>query len=211
MIVDVYQDTICPWCRIGKQNLFTAISQWKGEPITLRYRTFLLDPTTPAEGHPFREAMAKIAGGPGGVDQILQHVTQAGERVGVPFRFDRVAKKPNTLMSHNLIKLTPEDKQTEMVDAIYRAHFEEGKDIGNLDVLVGIAASQGLDPEAIRKQVANGEKQGEIEADLALARELQITGVPFFVIDEKLALSGAHPAENFLKAFEQAGLTEQES
>ncbi|MGO0061520.1 DsbA family oxidoreductase [Brevibacillus fluminis] len=209
MIIDIYQDTICPWCRIGKKNLFDAIAQWQGEPITVRYRSFILDPHAPKEGYPFREAMAKIAGGPDGVDRILEHVTQAGERVGVPFRFDRVEFKPNTLLSHNLIKVTPEAQQTQMVDAIYRAYFEDGQDIGNLDVLVTIAREQGFDPETVRVQVANEAKQKEIEADLHLARELQITGVPFFVIDEKLALSGAHPVENFLKAFEQAALTEQ--
>ncbi|MCK9910285.1 DsbA family protein, partial [Microbacteriaceae bacterium K1510] len=117
------QDTVCPWCRIGKQNLFTAIRQWDGEPVTLRYRSFFLDPNVPEQGLPFRESMAAITG-PGGLDQMFERVTAAGAAAGLTFRFDRVAFKPNTSASHQLIKLASEEKATEMVEAIYQAYFE---------------------------------------------------------------------------------------
>lgn len=207
MIIDIFQDTICPWCRIGKQNLLTAIEQWDGEPITMRYRSFFLDPRIPKEGLPFREAMAAIKG-PEGLDEMFDHVTSVGAAVGLTFRFDRVEYKPNTLDSHQLIKLAPDEKQTEMVEAIYKAYFEDGKDIGNLDVLIDIAQQQGLDGIDVKEKILTGEMQEDIEEDLILARELQVSGVPFFVIDGKLALSGAHPAENFLKAFRQVSTME---
>jgi predicted DsbA family dithiol-disulfide isomerase len=206
MIIDVFQDTVCPWCRIGKQHLFDALKQWDGEQVTVRYRTFLLDPNVPKEGLPFRQFMAAIKG-PEAVDQLLQHVTRAGQAAGLAFRFDLVQYRPNTLASHMLIKLAPTEKTGLLVDAVYKAYFEEGQDIGNLEVLTAIAEQHGLDPQEVKKQILAGAKREEIEADLAYARDLQITGVPFFVIDDKLALSGAHPAENFLKALFQATQT----
>jgi predicted DsbA family dithiol-disulfide isomerase len=207
MIIDVFQDTVCPWCRIGKKHLFDALKQWRGEPVTIRYRTFFLDPNVPEEGLPFREFMASIKG-PHAVDQMLQHVTQAGRAAGLSFHFDRVKYRPNTLASHILIKLAPAERTGDIVDAVYKAYFEDGQDIGNLEVLAAIAEQHGLDPREVKEQMIAGAKQEEIEEDLAYAGELNITGVPFFVVDCKLALSGAHPAENFLKALSQAAQTE---
>jgi predicted DsbA family dithiol-disulfide isomerase len=203
MLIEVFQDTICPWCRIGKKHLLEAVKRWQGEPVTVRYRTFLLDPSVPKEGLPFRETMAALKGGPQVVEQMLQHATQAGQAAGVLFRFDRVRVRPNTLASHALIKLAPPQKTGDLVEAVYKAYFEDGLDIGNIDVLVAIGEEHGFKPDELRRQIEAGAKQEEIEEDLAYAQELQITGVPFFVIDGKLGLSGAHPAENFLKAFEK--------
>jgi predicted DsbA family dithiol-disulfide isomerase len=207
MIIEIFQDTICPWCRIGKKHLFDAIRQWDGEPVTIRYRAYQLNPDTPKAGLPFWEAMAAMKGGRDVVQRMVQHAANAGEAAGVPFRFDRVEMWPNTHASHTLIKLAPPERATDLVDAVFRAYFEEGKDIGSLDVLVAIAAEQGMDPEWVRSQITSDAKREEIAEDLVYARELNITGVPFFVIDGKLALAGAHPAENFLKAFRQAAGT----
>ncbi|TRY28258.1 DsbA family oxidoreductase [Brevibacillus sp. LEMMJ03] len=207
MMIEIFQDTICPWCRIGKKHLFDAIRQWDGEPVTIRYRAYQLNPDTPKAGLPFWETMAAMKGGRDVVQRMVQHAANAGEAAGVPFRFDRVEMWPNTHASHTLIKLAPPERATDLVDAVFRAYFEEGKDIGSLDVLAAIAAEQGMDPEWVRSQLASDAKREEIAEDLAYARELNITGVPFFIIDGKLALSGAHPAENFLKAFRQAAGT----
>lgn len=203
MIIDVFQDTVCPWCRIGKKHLLDAIATWKGEPITIRYRTFFLDPTLPKEGRPFRETMEATKGGKQVVDQMIQHVTEAGKRSGVTFHFDKVTRMPNTYASHVLIKLASDEQATRLVEAIYQAYFEEGQDIGNVDVLVSIASAVGMDAEEVRKAIDSDQVREEIQEDLALAGQIQITGVPFFVFDNQLALSGAHPVENFHKAFEQ--------
>ncbi|MDT3415494.1 putative DsbA family dithiol-disulfide isomerase [Brevibacillus aydinogluensis] len=204
MIIEIFQDTICPWCRIGKKHLFDAIRQWGGEPVTIRYRAYQLNPDTPKEGLPFWDTMAAMKGGRDVVERMVQPAANAGEAAGVPFRFDRVKMWPNTYASHTLIKLAPPEKATDLVDAIFQAYFEEGKDIGSLDVLAAIAVSQGMDADWVRSQLVSDAKREEIAEDLAYARELNITGVPFFIIDGKLALSGAHPADNFLQAFRQA-------
>lgn len=208
MNIEVFQDSVCPWCRIGKKNLFDAISQWTGEPIQIQYRAYQLDPGTPKAGLPFREWMAANKGGADVVDQMVQHAARAGEAAGITFRFDKVEIWPNTQASHTLLKCAPKEAATQVVDAVYKAYFEDGKDIGNTEILVEIANGLGMDGEQVRTAIETDAKQEEIAEDIAYARELQITGVPFFVIDGKLALSGAHPAENFLKAFRQASQTE---
>lgn len=207
MNIDVFSDSVCPWCRIGKKNLFDAIEQWTGEPIQVHFRTYLLSPELPKEGKPFFEAMAS-KGSPDMIMQMLTQVTGAGEAVNIPFRFDKVERMPNTLASHQFIKSVPEEDTTRVVDAIFKAYFEDGKDIGDVEVLLSLADELGLDVEHVRDAIENERKMDEIQADIAFARENQITGVPFFVINGKLALSGAHPVENFLKAFKQ--VTEME-
>jgi len=201
MIIDVFQDTVCPWCRIGKKNLMDALKQWTGEPVTIRYRSYFLDPNVPPQGYPYRAFMESLFGNAQAAEQMFARVTEAGRHVGVTFRFDQIEYRPNTGASHNLIKLTPEEQVTDMVEAIYRAHFEEGKDIGNINVLADLAAAFGMDREDVKAQIEAGAKDEEIDVDIALAREYQISGVPFFVVNESIGLSGAHPAENFLKVF----------
>jgi len=201
MQIEIFQDTICPWCRIGKKNLFDAIARWTGEPIQIQYRTYLLSPEIDKEGKPFLEAMAS-KGSPAVVQQMLSQVTRAGEAANLAFRFDKVEKMPNTLASHQFIKSVAPADTTRVVDAIYKAYFEDGKDIGDSEVLLALAEELGIDREHIRDAIENERKSEEIEADLAFARDIQISGVPFFVIDGKFALSGAHAPENFLKAFD---------
>ena len=204
MIIEVFQDTVCPWCRIGKKNLMDAVQAWRGEPILIRYRSYFLDPNVPKEGLPFRETMAALRGDASLVEPMLNQVTEAGRGVGVTFRFDRVEFRPNTYAAHVLLKMAPVDREEEMVDAVYRAYFEEGLDIGDVAVLASIAQDFGIPAADLQKALDQDTFKQEIEEDLAYARDLQIKGVPFFVIDQQLALSGAHPVENFLRAFEQA-------
>ncbi|WP_127588435.1 DsbA family oxidoreductase [Paenibacillus koleovorans] len=203
MQIQVFSDTVCPWCRIGKQNLFAALEQW-GQPFELQWRAFQLDPTTPKEGLPFRETMTKKFSGRADLPQLFNQVVQAGKASGVRFDFDRVEFMPNTLLSHQLIELMPGESQTAFVDAVFRAYFEEGQDIGRLEVLLQLAAEVGGDPEQLRARVATGEGEKQVQEDLAFARQVGISGVPFFILNNKYALSGAQPVSAFLQAFQQA-------
>lgn len=205
MIIDVYQDTVCPWCRIGKANLLNALSQWESaDSVTLRWHAFQLDPTTPAEGHDFNQSMVAKMGGPERLKQILGQVTQAGAASGLNFDFDRVTRMPNTLLSHQLISLAPEEMKLKLIDAIYQAYFENGRDIGSLDVLVAIAEELQLDSVKLREQLAANEALEAVRTDLANAQGYAIRGVPYFILDGKLAVSGAQAAEGFLSALKQA-------
>jgi predicted DsbA family dithiol-disulfide isomerase len=205
MIIDVYQDTICPWCRIGKANLLRALASWEGaESVTLRWHAFQLDPTTPPEGRDFNNSMVEKMGGPERLKQILGQVAQAGAASGLLFNFDKVTRTPNTLLSHQLISLAPEAMKLKLIDAIYKANFEDGLDIGSLDVLINIADELELDGAALGAQLLANEALEAVKADIATAHSYNIRGVPYFILDGKLAVSGAQSSESFLSALKQA-------
>jgi predicted DsbA family dithiol-disulfide isomerase len=204
MIIDIFQDTVCPWCRIGKKNLTDALEKWSGEPVEVRYRAFQLDPTTPLEGRDFRNVMeGKTGGSPERLDQMFSQVTSAGSAVGLHFDFSKVEKMPSTLQSHQLIALAPEESKQQVLDAIYRSYFEEGKDIGDTETLLDIAELAGLDRSDTASRLQTKEGLEQVEEDLAFASQAGITGVPFFVINDKYALTGAQPSSTILQAMEQ--------
>jgi predicted DsbA family dithiol-disulfide isomerase len=204
MIIDIFQDSVCPWCRIGKKNLTDALEQWSGETIEVRYRAFQLDPTTPDEGKPFLQTMeSKIGGTPERLQEVLQQVTNAGTAVGLTFDYTRVEKIPNTIKSHQLIALAPEESKQAVVDAVYKAYFEEGRDIGDEEVLLDLAEQAGLSRTATAEQLKAKEGLEQVEDDLAFASQIGITGVPFFIINDKYALTGAQPSSAILQALEQ--------
>ncbi|OUM97676.1 MAG: disulfide bond formation protein DsbA [Paenibacillaceae bacterium ZCTH02-B3] len=204
MRIDIYSDMVCPWCRIGKKNLETALAEWsKGaaEPLDVDFHAFLLDPTVPPEGLPFRESMTAKFGSSSMVDAMLRRVTEAGAAAGLTFRFERVARMPNTLLSHRITALLPDGRRGDWIDAVQTAYFEYGRDIGSLDTLLEIAKNLGFDPDDLRERLEDGEGTSEVEADLEAARAMGVTGVPFFVLNGRYALSGAYPPEGFLDAF----------
>jgi predicted DsbA family dithiol-disulfide isomerase len=210
MIVDVFHDTVCPWCRIGKKHLFDALEEWDGPAVTVRWHPFFLQPQLPAEGIDFREHMTHIKGD-GNLAPLFARVNQAGATCGLAFDFDRVAKMPNTALSHRLIAIAPEEKQVEMLDAIHHAYFEDGQDIGDLATLVAIAAKVGLDAKEIETQLSGDAAMFEVEAEATWAREQGVSGVPLFIIDGKLAVSGAQPASVLLSALRQVATAEMQA
>lgn len=204
MRIDLFSDMVCPWCRIGKKNMDDAISAWTeqtGETIPVTYRAFQLDPTLPPEGKPFRESMAAKMGGDERLDPMFQRVTDAGAAIGLTFRFDKITRMPNTLLSHRITAILPEERRREWVEACMKANFEDGLDVASLDVLLGLAAGMGVDADDLRRRLEAGEGSAEVQQDLDMASGVGITGVPFFIIDGKYALSGAYPVSQFLAAF----------
>ncbi|SDD14614.1 Predicted dithiol-disulfide isomerase, DsbA family [Paenibacillus sp. UNCCL117] len=202
--IDIYSDMVCPWCRIGKSNLMKALAAWKdGDQATVSYRAYQLDPELPPEGKPFQEAMAKKMGGVHQIAQATDQVTRAGAAAGVPFRFDRVTRMPNTKLAHRLTALLPSDKQGPWVDAVMKAYFEEGQDIALREVLLSLASELGEDAEALGRRLDLGEGETQVKDDQQQAARMGVTGVPFFVFNNKYALSGAYPPDQIVKVLEQ--------
>jgi len=202
--IDVYSDMVCPWCRIGEKNMSAALAEWQtesGQTADVSFHAFQLDPSLPPEGLPFKQTMGAKFGGEANVMPMLQRVTDAGAAVGVDFRFDRVERMPNTFLAHRITTLLPEDRRIPWIEAVMRAYFEDGRDIARQDVLLDIAAGLGQYAAGLSGRLAKGEGSDEVRADLDNGRALGVTGVPFFVIDNKYALSGAYPAAQFLAAF----------
>ena len=106
MKIDIFSDTVCPWCRIGKENLFQALKlREQTGTVDIRWRAFQLDPTTPKEGRPFHESLQAKFGGEDRMKEIFGQVCKVGEACGLPFDFDKIDYSPNTLLSHQLIKI----------------------------------------------------------------------------------------------------------
>lgn len=205
MYVDVFQDTVCPWCRVGKKHLDQALAQWDGEAVEIRHHPFLLQPGMPTEGKNFVEHMTAIKGD-ANIEPMLQSVCDAGSACEVNFNFEKVARIPNTLASHCLIALTPPERQEEVVEAIFHAYFEAGRDIGAVETLLAIAAEQqlGLDRAELSDALNDETFRAKIADEADWARQQGITGVPFFVFNDLYAVSGAQPAEALLTALRQA-------
>ncbi len=203
MQIDIFHDTVCPWCRIGKQNLKVALESWQGSPVSVRYLSFFLDPSVPLEGRDFRTHMLNKGGGRITLEQFFDGPRQAGKAVGLTFNFEAITYAPHTLLSHQLIALAPHDQKETMIDAIYKAYFEDARNIGDLDELVKIAGEAGLPIADIRQQLENGEKRAEVLAEVELAHRVGVTGVPLFVFNNQLALSGAQPPHIFSQVLQQ--------
>ncbi len=203
MLIDVYHDTVCPWCRIGKRHLDEALARWDGVPPVVRWRPYFLDESVPVEGLDFRSYFIQRKG-VADPEPIFETARRAGAAVGLDFRFDRIRYATNTLRSHRLIALAPEPRQGAVLDGIHRAYFEEGRDIGNVDTLADVAVAAGLDGGTIEAQLGGDAAEARVLADAAAARELGVTGVPLFVFDGELALSGAQPAPTLLAAMRAA-------
>lgn len=203
MRIDVYHDTACPWCRIGKAHLKQALEQWDGPPVAVHYHTFFLNPAIPAEGHNFREYMTAKGGGRVPMEGWFARPREMGAQVGLTFNFERITMAPNTLLSHRLIALAPEAVREGVIDAVYAAYFEHGQDIGDVGVLVEIGAAHGMDPAALRAGLAGDAGAAAVLADAARGQQLGVTGVPFFVLENKYALSGAQPPAMILQVMHQ--------
>lgn len=201
--VTMIADFACPWCRIGHANLDAAIEEWTGAPVQVTYLPFFLDPTLPPDGKNFREHLsAKFQGAP--LDAMFERVSEAGARSGLTFRWDLVEKSPNTLLAHRAVYLAPDDSTAGFAKALYDAYFEHGRDLTDLDTILDIAAAAGIDRETLRYQLARGEGAREVESIARQVAQQGITGVPFFIFDGKLALSGAQPPGVILEALRQA-------
>lgn len=203
MLVEVWQDTVCPWCRIGERHLKLALEQWQGAPVEVRYRAFFLDPEMPAEGRDFIATMDRKGGGQVPLESFFAEPRRRGEAVGLMFNFEQIQRMPNTLLSHRLVALAPDEKKEAVLEAVYAAFFEHGRDIGQLDVLLDIAAAQGLDRAALAGQLETDAGKADVLEDVREAQQLGISGVPFFVFGRRYGLSGAQPPEMILAALER--------
>jgi predicted DsbA family dithiol-disulfide isomerase len=139
MLIDIFHDPVCPWCRIGKKHLFDALEQWQVEAVNIRWHAFLLDDTIPSQGCEFRSFMKSRKGtGTEELKRMFDYTQQVGEAAGVKLDFDKISLAVNTTLSHRLLVLALEKIKNIVVEAIYKAYFEDGLDIGSIDILVSI-------------------------------------------------------------------------
>lgn len=205
MRIDVLSDTVCPWCYVGKRRLEKALRAEGGEEPEIVWRPFQLNPGMPAEGMDRADYLASKFGGPDRARRAYGAIRDAARGEGLEVDFDAIARTPNTLDSHRLIHYAAgRGAQNRVVDALFRAYFEEGCDIGDSGVLAGVAGACGLDAGAVRAWLDSGADAELVRDRDRRARAMGVRGVPFFVVDERYALSGAQEPEVFRQVFAAA-------
>ena len=203
MRIEIYSDTICPWCLIGKRRLERALQARPQSELELIWRAFQLNPNMPPEGLDRDRYLELKFGGTERARQVYEPIAAAGESEGIPFDFENIGRTPNTAASHRLIRMAQEAGRAEAAtEKVFSAYFFEGRDIGDPDVLADIAAAVGLSREQTAARLAGTEGLLEVLAEDARAREIGIQGVPTFIFEGKYVLSGAHPPEVIFQMFD---------
>jgi predicted DsbA family dithiol-disulfide isomerase len=202
--IDVFSDVVCPWCFVGKRRLEQALAQAKIEDADIHWHAFQLNPDLPPEGVD-RSSYLESKFGPGALERIHERLDEVSKSTGIDFQFDKIQRSPNTLDAHRLLWLAgAQGKQDALKEALLEAYFMEGRDVGDRSVLAGVASQVGLGGD-IPAWLASDAGKHEVQEDLAQAARLQISGVPFFIFEGRIALAGAQPPEVFLQALDAAG------
>jgi predicted DsbA family dithiol-disulfide isomerase len=203
LTIDVISDVICPWCFIGKRRLEKSLG---GQPARVRWHPFQLNPDMPRDGIDRRTYRIKKFGSWERSLELDAQVGAAGRGEGIAFNFDKMTITPNTFDSHRVIWLAGErGVQNAVAEALFLAYFTDGKNLSDRATLAAVAAGAGLDRREVDGLLAGDMGAAEVRAGEARARDLGVSGAPFFVVNDKVALSAAQPPEMFLKSFAEAG------
>jgi predicted DsbA family dithiol-disulfide isomerase len=193
--IEVASDVVCPWCYIGKRRLEKALELLKPElEVEVRWLPFQLNPDLPAAGIPRADYRKAKFGSLERSKQMDARVIEEGKGEGIDFAFDRMETQPNTTQAHRLIGFA--ENQDAVVDALFRAHFEQGRNIGDPKILAEIAKQCGVQgwPE-------KAPDLSQLEEEV---REMGISGVPTFIFERKHGVSGAYPPAQLAEAIRQA-------
>jgi predicted DsbA family dithiol-disulfide isomerase len=206
MKIEIWSDVMCPFCYIGKNNFEQALSQLPfKDKVEIEWKSFQLDPTLdPQKTQDTIQYFREKKGVPEAqATQMLGQVTQMGKDAGIDFNFGKTLIT-NTFSAHKLLHLAKKyNKSNEMEEALFIAHFIDGKNVGDMEVLVSLAEGLGIDTKEAREAVTTDQLDDEVNQDIQEARNNGVSGVPFFVLNGKYAVSGAQPVEVFENALQQ--------
>lgn len=204
--IDVWSDIVCPWCAIGKRRLEAALALFPHrDSVEVVWRAFELDPKAPRvrEGDHATRIAAKYGLTKDDAEARIRHISELAAKEGLDFQLER-SRSGNTFDAHRLLVLAAaRGVQDAVKERLFRAYLTEGEAIGEPEVLVRLAAEAGLDAEEARSVLATDRYASEVREEEAAAGTIGIRGVPFFLFDGALAVSGAQPSEVILRALEQ--------
>ena len=208
--IDVISDVVCPWCFIGKRKLARALEFYgkrnpNAEPPQVAWHPYQLNPDLPEAGVERGDYLARKFGGRSA--EIYARISAVGAEAGIPFAFDKVARQPNTLAAHSLIALAGDaGLQDVLVEALFRAYFIDGRDLTANETLSAIACEAGLAKEEVDACMTSARVRERVQAEDAQARRIGMEGVPFFLFNRRLAVSGAQDPEVLVDAMLKAEL-----
>ena len=204
MRIDIYSDTICPWCYVGTRRFELAVAARPQYEMRVFWRPFELNPDLSLEGVDRATYLAARIGTPERIAEAHAVLQRQGEASGIEFRFDLMTRVPNTRRSHLLIAHAARSgRETAVKDRVMRAYFEEGCDIGDIEVLVRLGVEAGLREREIRSALILRAGQDGVIAAERHATVLGITGVPTFVFDGQYTISGAQEVATLTRIFDQ--------
>ncbi|MDB2390112.1 DsbA family oxidoreductase [Alphaproteobacteria bacterium] len=197
--VEIYADLVCPWCFIGKRRLDAAFARRPHVTPNYIWRCFMLNPNMPNDGMN-RQAYLHAKFGDS-AQAVYGRIAEVGLDTNINFNFDAISKTPNSRNAHKLLLAAGSDSQM-LSERLYSAYFIEGLDIGDNDILDNIAAETGQ-TELVRTR-HDIRFDHQLENDLAMARQLNMDGVPYFIFGGAYAIAGAHEADHLLPAIDAA-------
>jgi predicted DsbA family dithiol-disulfide isomerase len=204
--LQIVSDAICPWCYVAKQHLKVALAQLASEGLHLNvhWMPFELNPGMPKAGLDRKEYRSRKFGSWEKSESLDAGVTVAGKAAGLEFRHDLMQRTPNTFDAHRLVWLAgQEGVQDAVVEALFRAYFSEGKDVGDAGILADVAAGAGMDRERVKEFLAGSEGTEEVRLEIDLGRRAGTQGEPTFVLNGQPLFSGAQPAAVMAAAFRE--------
>jgi len=197
--LDIISDPICPWCYIGKTNLDRALTQFPDHPFTIEWHPFQLNPDMPAGGMDRRAYLEAKFGGKQAAVKAYAPVVEHAEKSGAHINFDAIEKTPNTIDAHRLIHWAGiEQRQSFVVDLLFKAYFVDGRDIGDHEVLADIADTAEMDAALVTRLLQTDNDLADIRARDAHSREMGVSSVPTFIVAQQHAVPGAQPAETWV-------------
>lgn len=202
--LDIISDPICPWCYIGKVRLDQAIAAAGCNPFSVSWRMFRLNPDMPPEGMDRQEYLEAKFGGADEAAAVYDRVRREAEATGLELRFERIARTPNTLDAHRLIRWArATGAQDTVVSELFHRYFEAGEDISEHAVLLDVAETAGMERAVVARLLEGDADRAELEAEEQAARQMGVTGVPCFLIGGRYVVQGAQSAETWINIIEE--------
>ena len=207
--IEIFSDVVCPWCYIGKRNLENALQilNEKDEQFesTLNWRSFQLNPQLKEEGILRKDYITNKFGEGANSEVIYERVRLAGEAVGLTMNFDKIIIQPNSSKMHSLIYAAKEtNRDIELIENFFKAFFIDGMNLTDFEIVSKVASDNGLDSETINGVFHDNLFKKFVQEDNIMSKKYNITGVPFYVIDDSIGISGAQPPEVIVDAINQS-------
>lgn len=196
--LDIFSDTICPWCYIGKKRLDRAIKKFNTEKFKITWRPFQLNPNMQADGMDRTEYLVSKFGSEDAAKTIYDNIFEEGEKEEIHFQFDDIKITPNSFNSHRLLALAYQKKiQDRMIEDIFQSYFIRGEDIGDPTVLLDIAIKHNIDEDEFKNYLMNKENIEPLANEEIQARKMGINSVPTFIVNQQIVINGAQSVDNF--------------
>jgi predicted DsbA family dithiol-disulfide isomerase len=211
LAIEVVHDLVCPWCYLGVRRLFRTLRRRPDLLVELVWRPFLLNPDMPRGGMSRADYVIRKFGGEDRARRLYASITELGRAEGIAFRFERIRRTPSSVDAHRLVRwANRHGRGGEMVEALFAAHFTDGRDIGDPAVLSLVAGSCGLQPTAALTFLMSDEETDAVHGENLRAHRLGINGVPCFVVAGQHAIAGAQDPEVIERLLDVAAVEAEE-